>query len=1090
MSSIPTVGAMTGSKERRAEKAKRILNRNNAQEIIKALRDLEERRPEFATRWLWELMQNARDFPDHSRPMVIKVKVSQGQIHFAHNGRAFSEDEILSLIYHGSTKEDGPLLGKFGTGFLSTHLLSRKVRVRSTLVEETGEQLGFEFALDRSGADASEVGDAMERSVEAFERALSDRTIPPSEWTEYIYDIADANPTDDAHSATRFQLDAIPYVLAFDENINTIDIDLPQLHCVFKRQRGEQLSHETTLIVISNGGDVIRLALLRDQEISVAVPIRLDTSGKYEVMEIGAVPKLFVFLPLVGSSEIGLPAAFHSRLFEPVEARDGLHLEASAGTKTEANKRTLSSAASLLQRLAESCSALGCGGLQRLLRVHFPQNCPSWLGDKSWYRQFEQDLARNLANLPLVCTKLPDPIPATQALLPVGDARLSWERTFEFSFPLFAEKLPDAAIAEECARIASDWMILFEVDEPLRKNSILSSEQLFSAVRKAGGLVALSSLLAFEIPKSLAWLNQLILAVPEDQRRVGLDGLVPDQTSAGTFRTFDKLVRDKGIDENLKNILENLGDPIRERLLHSGVVDSDRLVTRLEKEEALVSAAKDLLKKRLREESGISAPGTRAACLSLFGWFAERARWIDLKDSMPVITLDRDGNEMLAKTSDRASQLLISKTFWPENAKRFWNAFPPGSVLVDDYALLLDPAKWEATTREGIVLGDLIWSEKTEITDVEQLSVQLELEGEGHASKAEVAITKMAFVGSEFLYESLRKNRERAARFLLFVLEYAALADDSWRRQQDVPCECGKTHTIIPSHWLAWIRRTQWIPRRSGTDHLTTESLARLAQENREIAEVVTRKELEQFLEIVGVNVLEQALLATDPVNRAELRRSLAQLAKLASQNPGEVEQLIESIENRRKAAERWESNRFLGNAVEQLVGAMLRAILRDHGIRVETNFVGYDLAAYYEGQDSTEEEVGCIHVSIGTLLAKIEIKATRGRGVSMSYAQGLEATNDRDNYWLCVVPLPADQFVSTLDASIIEKLARFVPMIGDTLAVSRAGIDTALQGAAAGGFELQHVEEIRYGISHVIWENSGILLKKFVETLARRVMP
>ena len=41
-------------------KANRILHRNNAQEIVKALADLEEHRAEFATRWLWELIQNAR----------------------------------------------------------------------------------------------------------------------------------------------------------------------------------------------------------------------------------------------------------------------------------------------------------------------------------------------------------------------------------------------------------------------------------------------------------------------------------------------------------------------------------------------------------------------------------------------------------------------------------------------------------------------------------------------------------------------------------------------------------------------------------------------------------------------------------------------------------------------------------------------------------------------------------------------------------------------------------------------------------------------------------------------------------------------
>src|SRR6478672_2970136 len=116
------------SDSRLDDKANRILHRNNAQEIVKALTDLEEHRAEFATRWLWELIQNARDFPDESRPMTIRISVSPKQITFAHNGRDFTEEEILSLIYHGSTKQSNlEQLGKFGTGFLSTHLLSKRV---------------------------------------------------------------------------------------------------------------------------------------------------------------------------------------------------------------------------------------------------------------------------------------------------------------------------------------------------------------------------------------------------------------------------------------------------------------------------------------------------------------------------------------------------------------------------------------------------------------------------------------------------------------------------------------------------------------------------------------------------------------------------------------------------------------------------------------------------------------------------------------------------------------------------------------------------------------------------------------------------
>ena len=59
--------------------------------------------------------------------MNIEVSISQTEIRFRHDGRPFTRKEILSLIYHGSTipQAGDDLLGKFGTGFLSTHLLSR-----------------------------------------------------------------------------------------------------------------------------------------------------------------------------------------------------------------------------------------------------------------------------------------------------------------------------------------------------------------------------------------------------------------------------------------------------------------------------------------------------------------------------------------------------------------------------------------------------------------------------------------------------------------------------------------------------------------------------------------------------------------------------------------------------------------------------------------------------------------------------------------------------------------------------------------------------------------------------------------------------
>jgi hypothetical protein len=387
---------------------------------------------------------------------------------------------------------------------------------------------------------------------------------------------------------------------------------------------------------------------------------------------------------------------------------------------------------------------------------------------------------------------------------------------------------------------------------------------------------------------------------------------------------------------------------------------------------------------------------------------------------------------------------------WPEKARRFWDAFPQASVLIDSYAGLLDENHWRAASQNKLVFRDLLWPSRVKLTnsDLEFLNLREELEGDEHTPKLDmrdISIGKLALVGTDGFLDSLRKNRERATRFMLFILEYVAVAGDSWRRREEVTCECNEVHTIVPCEWLAWIRRTAWVPRRrSPPDRLTTESLAVLTRNNPELAEAVTQREGENLLEPLGINVLDQALLGSDEANKLALRRGLSQLTKLVAKNPEEVEKLIHDIQARQKAGDQWRDNQYLGKEVERLVGETLRGKLRHVGIGVDTHFVGYDLTAYFQGTGIGEEDVGLIQVKAGTVLAKIKIKATRGVVVSMSFAQGEAATSDRRHYWFCVVQLPIDEPVSNLDQRRIEGLARFVPTIGDRLSPSRDDIEGA----------------------------------------------
>lgn len=88
-----------------------------------------------AKRWIWELCQNAKDVCNSTGKVKISINYDEMQrkVFFRHNGKAFSMDNILSLINQASSKDrnDGSerKSGKFGTGFITTHLLSEVVNI-------------------------------------------------------------------------------------------------------------------------------------------------------------------------------------------------------------------------------------------------------------------------------------------------------------------------------------------------------------------------------------------------------------------------------------------------------------------------------------------------------------------------------------------------------------------------------------------------------------------------------------------------------------------------------------------------------------------------------------------------------------------------------------------------------------------------------------------------------------------------------------------------------------------------------------------------------------------------------------------------
>src|SRR5689334_3782501 len=121
-----------------------VLAENTAQAVQKYLNKLFQEEARFCSRWVWELLQNARDASPEVGVSVWLIQEPSRMV-FRHTGVPFTHKSIAHLIYHGSTKHDisdTDPIGQYGTGFLTTHLISKTVMVKGKTID--GRQFRFQ----------------------------------------------------------------------------------------------------------------------------------------------------------------------------------------------------------------------------------------------------------------------------------------------------------------------------------------------------------------------------------------------------------------------------------------------------------------------------------------------------------------------------------------------------------------------------------------------------------------------------------------------------------------------------------------------------------------------------------------------------------------------------------------------------------------------------------------------------------------------------------------------------------------------------------------------------------------------------------
>ena len=112
--------------------------------------------------------------PREGRSVVtIRLRREPTKVVFEHDGAPFTSEELAALLSGGSSKEfeSATTTGRFGTGFLVTHVLAERTRLLG-LLQLTGGCERFDLTLDRAGDEDAILANIRD-SHEAIRRAVA-----------------------------------------------------------------------------------------------------------------------------------------------------------------------------------------------------------------------------------------------------------------------------------------------------------------------------------------------------------------------------------------------------------------------------------------------------------------------------------------------------------------------------------------------------------------------------------------------------------------------------------------------------------------------------------------------------------------------------------------------------------------------------------------------------------------------------------------------------------------------------------------------------------------------------------------------------
>lgn len=593
-------------------------------------------KPNAPRRWIWELLQNAKDVI--SVAGLIEINLNENSIEFSHNGSPFLHENLLALLSQNSTKKHNysddekqefldrlvslndinendaksflNISGRFGTGFMTTYLLSKKVSLEG-IYFANGVHKRFLLSFDREVEKDTEMKEKVKNSFSAFtelEQANSTNNIVNNYQegvtcdTKFIYEFDDGGKEIAKQGINDLHY-SVPFVLSFVEKLYTIVINEMDLKTIYSHEtvrRFEDLSIEKITKMEGTSEEVFFIAKLSSQyeALSIAVPVQHINSDQYRILFPNEkTPRQFISFPLVGSENFPFPVVVNSPLFNPDDSRSHVFLnlisDHAFNKKVNLNRDLFEKAIDLFNTLLTLASKLNWENLHYLAKSDLPFNI-----EDNWYKDsIQKEIRKTILDADIVVTESGKPIKPRLAKFPIYKVN-KLEEFWNLCKLLCIDEIPrqeDVEIWKEIVEASLNEWLGIDFD--------LNLEKLLLLIENSTSFLDFNDKYFKNEIDAFAALNQIIKFTEEEDkellnRKESPLMIFPNQSANSLFVEKQKLSRDVNVPRELKDVLKTTGDNWYNKLLRDEVTIFER------ESELTVKFVSDKIRERIEKYFG------------------------------------------------------------------------------------------------------------------------------------------------------------------------------------------------------------------------------------------------------------------------------------------------------------------------------------------------------------------------------------------------------------------------------------------------------------------------------------------------------